>query len=226
MNAMIPDLYGPIHKAVRLALCDFLVLAGSSDCADRKAFAAIEASWKRIEALLDAHNFHEDIHIRPMIHIAAPGIAATLDGQHAALDKGGRAVGNTIAAVGGFAEDADRRRAARDAYVAFSAFMADYFRHLIEEETRAMPALVDHFAPPALFAAHRALLGSIPPDKKLADLPIIARALAPHERIGLMLSARETASPAFFADACRIMEEAIGRAASAPVAAAIELRAA
>lgn len=222
MNAMIPDFYGPIHKAIRLALADFLVLAGASDASDEAAWAKVERGWKRIEGLLDAHSFHEDIHIHPMIHIAAPEIALVLDAQHAALDLGVRKVGEALAAMGALDDAEPRRRAGREVYLSFSAFVSDYFRHLIEEETRAMPALVAHFAPPALFSAHKALLGSIPPDKKLADLPIIARSLAPHERIGLMLAARDGAPPAFFADACRIMEDAIGREAFAPVAEAMK----
>jgi hypothetical protein len=226
MNAMTPDFYGPIHKAIRLAMCDFLVLAGSTDGADRAAWERIEASWRRIEELLHAHSHYEDTHIHPMIRIAAPQIAASLDAEHETLDRGLREIATAFAVMAPLDEAAARRSAARDVYLTFAAFLPDYFRHLIAEETRAMPALVDHFPPAALFATHRALLGSIPPDKKLADLPLIARSLAPQERIGLMVGALESAPCAFFADACRIMEEAIGPEAYAPVAEALSLKAA
>ncbi|MCX5497179.1 hemerythrin domain-containing protein [Kaistia dalseonensis] len=226
MSPPIPDFYGPIHKAIRLALGDFLILLGSSDAADRAHWTRVEVEWSRIEALLEAHSHHEDVHVHPMIHVAAPEVAHTLDAQHETLDSSIHALAETVSELKALDGADDRRRAARSLYLRYSTFMAAYFHHLIEEEMRAMPALVEHFPPSALLDAHRALVGSISPEDKLADLPIIARALAPHERIGLMLATRDNAPPAFFADACRIMQQAIGRDAFEPVAAALKRQAA
>jgi hypothetical protein len=91
-----------------------------------------------------------------------------------------------------------RREAGRDLYRAYTGFMADYFHHLLIEEMRAMPALLKAYSVEQLTATHRALLADIGPQKMLADLPLIIRALAPNERLGLMSGARATSPREFF----------------------------
>jgi hypothetical protein len=226
MSAAAPDFYTLIHKAIRLAMSEHLVHLGSTDAADPVEWAAAHGRWRQIKRLLDAHSRHEDEHIHPLIHRAAPAIAAMLDGQHEDLDDKLAAIDTMMTEVADEVDGNFRRLAAREIYLRFSGFMALYFQHLIEEETEAMPALVDGIAVEEMFAAHFRLLGSMPPEQKLGDLPIIARSLSSPERVDLMTATQAGAPPAFFAEACRIMEESIGPAAFAAVAAAISRKAA
>ena len=85
-----------------------------------------------------------------------------------------------------------------------------------------MPALIAGIPWDQLFAAHSALVGSLPPEERLADLPLIARSLSSPELIGLMAATRSAASPAFFAEARRIMEGAIGEQAFARISSALD----
>jgi len=221
MSGPAPDFYTLIHKAIRLAISEYLVHLGSTDAADAAEWAEAAHAWKRIKRLLDAHSLHEDRHVHPLIHRVAPQIAGLLDRQHADLDEDVKALDALIGAV---AQDVDgdvRRKAAGQIYRRYAAFVASYFNHLMEEETKAMPALLAGVPTEELLAAHLRLVGSIPAEEKLADLQIIARSLSSPERIALMTATQAGAPPAFFAEACRIMEEAIGPAAYAPVGAAL-----
>ncbi len=166
MNAMIPDLYGPTHRTARMALSDFLVRASAADCAEPEAFQRILRAWKQLSTLLDAQSFCEDIHIHPMLHVAAPELAMALDRQHEAIGRAMRNVGAVLFAVDGLTDPSARRIAAGEAYVGFTALMSEVLLHLVEEETRAMPLLVDRSAPPTLF-------GRCPrrPGKPAAELP-------------------------------------------------------
>lgn len=226
MSAQAPDFYTLIHKAIRLAMSEFLVMLGSTDAADAIEWAGATRGWKQIKRLLDAHSHHEDTHIHPLIHRVAPEIAALLDSQHEALDSQVRAIDMMVVELIAQSDGPARRQLARPVYQRFSAFIAGYYSHLIEEETKAMPALLAHVPTEELVAAHYRLIGSMPPEEKLGELPIIARSLSSPERIALMMATEAGAPPAFFAEACRIMEESIGPAAFAPVAAAIGKRAA
>jgi len=89
-----------------------------------------------------------------------------------------------------------------------------------------MPVLLDRVPVEELFAAHFWLLGSMPPEEKLGDLPIIARSLSSPERVAPMTATQAGAPPVFFAEACRMMEESIGPMAFAVVAAVVGRKAA
>lgn len=225
MRSTAPDFYNLIHKAIRLAMSEFLVRLGSTDASDAGEWAAAAHGWTKIRRLLDAHSLHEDAHIHPLIHIAAPEIAELLDRQHEELDGQVRAIDQMVTTIDGETDATLRRQAARKIYQSFSAFTASYYGHLIEEETRAMPALLARFSPEELLAAHHRLIGSMPPEERLGDLPIIARSLSAPERIALMAATQAGAPPAFFAEACRIMEEAIGSMAFATVTDALAKKA-
>src|SRR5262249_54900739 len=153
-------------------------------------------SWTVLEALLHAHSHHEDNHFHPLIRQAAPAVADLLDSQHAVLDATVDRIGKDFDAIAALTHIQARPSRGRRVSRPYTAFAADYFGPLLAEETQAMPALLAHFPVTRLLAAHQALLAEIGPQKMLADLPLIIRALAPQERLGLMLGARASAPPA------------------------------
>lgn len=222
MTTPTPDFYTLIHKAIRLAMSEFLVTTGAADPADAVAWREVEERWRKIKALLDAHSRHEDTFVHPLIHRAAPDVARRLDSQHEELDLAVRSLDSAIGDMAGRSDSAARRRGGQDIYRAFSGFTARYFDHLTEEEGSAMPALLANIPWDQLFAAHSALVGSMPSEQRLADLPLIARSLSAPEVIGLMAATRSAAPPAFFAEACRIMEGVIGPQAFGRVSAALD----
>ena len=221
MTAPVPDFYTLIHKAIRLALCEYLVALGVTDAANEVEWQAAVGGWVRIKRLLDAHSLHEDTYIHPLIRRVAPAIADVLDGQHHALDDLLGEIDALVVRAAHSTDPIERLRAARAMYQKFSIFMSRYFDHLLEEESLAMPALLERCSVDELRNAHNRLIGSMPPEERLEDLPIIVRSLSQPERIGLMLATKAGAPPAFFADACRIMEGAIGPVAYRAVAAAL-----
>ena len=204
MTAPKPDLYTLIHKAIRLAQSDFLVHLGSTDAANRVEWDATVKGWKAIKKLLDAHSVHEDTHIHPIIHRIAPDIEARLEADHEALDKQVDAIDRQIDALASETDPEVRRTAATAIYQDFAMFMARYFDHLTREETEALPALFAKVPFDELLAARNRLIGSIPPEEKLEELPWIARSLSTPERMVLMLATHSGAPPAFFAECCRI----------------------
>jgi len=161
MNVMLAHIYDANHLAARLAFADFLSETAELDVADRGAWRRVEAAWARLSGRLDAHGFHEDLHIRPMLQIAAPNLARKLDAQHQSLERLSRQIDEELAALRGIDDMVELRRAAVTVLRSFLGFLTEYGQHLMDEDALAMPALADHFHPTALFAARRALLMTI-----------------------------------------------------------------
>mgnify|MGYP000553621973 CR=1 FL=1 len=222
MKAPVPDLYSLFHKALRLGLTDLMNRMAVTDAQDREGWARIEDEGLVLQGILLKHSAHEEHFLHPMILAAAPQVAAKLDADHERLDDGVRRLGAALAGLGAVTDAAERADAAQVIYRELSAFIADYFQHLLVEETEAMPALNRHFPPDVMMQTHRDLVASIPPEEKLAELPLIARAWTPAERIMLMAMTRAAAPRPFFDAARKVMADAIGPEAWAVVAAGLE----
>jgi len=212
---MLAHIYDANHQAAQLALASFLIETADLDVADRSAWRRAEASWAWLRSRLDAHGFHEDIHIRPMLHVAAPNLARRLDAQHQDLERLGREIDDEFAALRGI-EGADERRLATAAmFRSVSSFVSDCCRHLMDEDTLAMPALADHFHPTALFAARRALLATIACEEQWTAAPTAGPPRPLPDGSSLAQAAR-LSTPAFL-DAVRShLAARLARAAASP----------
>jgi hypothetical protein len=220
MNEQSPDLYAWYHKALRRELGAFLTAIGDTDPADHAAWDRIARRWRKLDATLEAHSSHEDGFLHPLIREAAPAVEAEMEAQHHALEETLAALRSGFSAIESEVNPLARRAAAHGLYVRFSGFLADYFRHLVAEETLAMPALQARYTAAELNATRAAMLATIPPDKAAEDLALMAPALAPHERMALLYAMQAKAPPPAFEGALAIVERAIGREAFAPLAAA------
>ncbi len=212
-----PDLYAFIHKTLRLGLSELLIRIGNTDPCDLDAWSRVEVEGHALHDLLLSHSRHEDEFVHPLIRTAAPAVAETLDADHGRLDADVRRMGKALGDLRDVTDPAVRAARARELYLDLSGFVAAYFRHLLVEETQAMPALNRHFPAETLLNTHLNLVGAIPPEEKLRDLPLIVRALTPPERIGLLRATQATAPAAFFEQACRVVRQALGEEAYAAV---------
>ena len=213
---MLAQIYDENHQAARLAFAGFLDETADVDAADRSAWRRVEASWLRLRGRLDAHGFHEDVHIRPMIHVADPRLARRLDAQHQTLERLGRDIDEELAALHGIDGVGERRRAAADLFRSVSGFLSEYCRHMSDEDSLAMPALADSFHPTALFAARRTLLATIAYEEQCTNAPIAAAACPSPERSSLAQAACLT-TQAFLEAATSNLAARLARTAPAPI---------
>ena len=204
-DAMIPDLYGPAHDAMRFALADVLAAIALQDEAE---CGAVAARWMLVARLVDSHARAEAGTLLPLLAIAAPRVAAELGAAHAALAEAADAIGASLATAAG-AADHDRRRHYRAALVLGRHFVGDCLRHLGEEENRARPALVGHFPPATLFAARRALLARLGQTEACANLAVIATAVDRGGACPLLRTAALRDGDGFAKEAERILSDAM-----------------
>lgn len=179
------DLYRPIHKALRLLMAETLVEVGRLDCEDSPE---LHAGLDRVEQLLRAcrsHLQHEDAFLHPALErLQRNGAERThhdhLEHRHA-IDALQRQVTAVRERVGGA-----RQQAADALYDALADFIGENFAHMRIEERDNNARLWSGYDDAALVEVHEALLASIPASEMEDTLRLMARALSPRERAGLL----------------------------------------
>ena len=175
------DLYGPIHKGIRLALSDLLVRLGQADFADEAAARELLGALRRQLVLSAGHLHHEEVEIHGALEARAPGATLTLEADH---DHHRRAFETLEAAIAGVeaAPAAERAAPARQLYLAFSQFAAADFAHMAEEELVVLPLLHRLFTDEELIGMEARIVGAIQPDKMFDYLKLMIPAMNPAER--------------------------------------------
>jgi len=191
------DLYAPIHKALRLAMSETLVLVGRLDVHDPEETVA---TLGRVDALLDllqSHLEHENEFVHAAIEARRPhGAARTADDhvEHLASIQALRAETRALQAARAHA----RPPLALRLYRHLALFVAENFQHMHVEETANNAALWALYSDAELLALQQRLLASIPPVEHLEVARWMVPALDPVERVGMLQGARATMPPEAF----------------------------
>jgi iron-sulfur cluster repair protein YtfE (RIC family) len=191
------DIYAPIHKALRAALCDLLVRLGRTDFAQPAACAAVLADARAQLRFSAAHLQHEDEHIHPALLTRAPEMVARLEHDHREHEAEFQALESLIRAVE-TAAPADRAQAGHRLYLAFAEFVAHDLAHMTQEEQVTGPLLHQLFTDPELQAMEAAIVSSMPPEEAMAAVAVMIPAMNPAERAAFLVFVRDTAPPEAF----------------------------
>lgn len=179
-----PDLYAPIHKALRNFMADTLGAVGRMDAADA---AECAATLSQVRALLAACALHaqiEDEYIHPALQARRPGATRACEAEHAQqrivlqdLERLAEAVGR--------AAGAPRAAAAQELYRRLALFIGENFTHMHEEETIHNALLWAACSDAEVAALHDRIVASIDGPKLARLMRWLAPSLTPAERGGL-----------------------------------------
>jgi hypothetical protein len=191
------DLYGSIHKALRMMMCDTLVGLGRLDVDDEHA---VLQGAQRVFDLLEichAHLNHENRFVHPAMHARDAGSSDAAACEHAEHERHivqlSRMAGALVKTEAG-----QRGPVLMGLYHALSLFVADNFRHMVDEETRHNPVLWAHYSDAELMALHDELVASIVQPEMLATLRWMVPACNPSERAQMLCGMQAQApQPAF-----------------------------
>ncbi|WP_207779288.1 hypothetical protein [Zavarzinia aquatilis] len=188
------DFYGPIHKGLRLGLSRLMLRLGSQDFTDSVSAAALLADLRAQLALSAAHLEHEETHLHKALDARLPGAARTLEDQHRGHQTRFAQLARLMAALEA-APVAEHPAHGHGLYLAFSAFVAEDFHHMHEEEAVTGPILHRLFADEELQAIEMTIIASLTPDENIAYMRLMLPAMTPAERAGL-LSGMKAGAPA------------------------------
>ncbi|MEZ5650740.1 MAG: hemerythrin domain-containing protein [Burkholderiaceae bacterium] len=196
-----PNLYAPIHKALRLMMCETLVEVGQLDLDDRQAR---DSTLAAVRALLDAcraHVGHENDHIHPAIEAVTVGGSQRVANDHVEhLD----AIAMLSDELEALAETPDPL-AAHAFYLHLSTFVAENFVHMRVEETAHNALLWRGYDDQGLHAIHDRLLASIPPQEMMASVHWMLRAASAAERSAMLLDMQQGMPREAFAQVLRMI---------------------
>jgi hypothetical protein len=183
------DLYGPVHKGLRAFMADTLQRFGSLDIEDAGQVQDVCNQALDLLGLLRSHVDHEDEHIHPLLERCRTGSAEQAAEEHVAhrrlLDALVREVRGLRAAPSYVAADA--------LYQDFAELMADNLLHMRLEDIGHQSVLWEHYTDAELAALDARVVGSIAPKEMMLYLRWMLPAMAPPQRLRLMLALRAAA---------------------------------
>ena len=187
------DFYAPIHKGIRLGLCQMLTRLGAADAGDAD-LPQLLADLRAQLRLSEQHLVHEDAVIHTALEARAPGSTSRLAQAHEHHRATFEDIETLVCRIE-HAEGPAKTPLLRALYLRFSLFAADDFAHMAEEEQLMLPILQSLFSDEELMALEDAIVSQIPPEEMVAVASLMIAAATRTDRIG-MLSAMRANAPA------------------------------
>ncbi|MEW5687124.1 MAG: hypothetical protein AB1942_19560 [Pseudomonadota bacterium] len=191
------DIYGPIHKGLRLAHAELLRRLGRADF-EAGVQATLLADLRAHLELAAKHLAHEESVIHPALEARAPGAATRLDSDHAHHQARFAMLESAIRAVE-HAGAADRPALGRALYLAFTAFVAEDLEHMAREETETWPLLCGLFDDEQIAALEMTIISSLSEADNIAFMRLMLPAMNPVERTALLSAMKSGAPPEAYA---------------------------
>jgi hypothetical protein len=186
------DLYGPVHKGLRLALSQMLLRLGAANAEDYEALLII-LDQLRAQLSISAHHLaHEDAEIHPALESRAPGSTARLAQAHANHRQSIEDMEVLIVRIAQ-SPAAERVALMKALYLRFSLFVAEDFAHMAEEEQLILPILQSLFADDELIEIEDRIMSRVAPAEMVAYGRLMIPAATRAERISLLDAIRANA---------------------------------
>lgn len=187
------DLYGPVHKGLRLGMSRMLVRLGAADPADG-GLPQLLADLREQCRLSEDHLAHEDRVIHTALELRAPGSSIRPVQAH---ERHRHTFGELEAAIRTVESAAPTAKsgALRALYLRFSLFVADDLAHMAEEEQLMLPILQALFTDAELMAMEDRIISGLSPEQMVAVGRLMLPAATRSDRI-LMLDAIRANAPA------------------------------
>ncbi|WP_066305650.1 hemerythrin domain-containing protein [Bacillus sp. FJAT-29814] len=178
------DLYGPVHKGIRLALSGLSYQTGSVDSSDYDKVQAFIEEFRSVVIILESHSRDEDDNINESYEKFAPETLQELEQEHEGLEH----------KLEQLAELVNQLEANRANPVEFpklwyqvgkelNRFTADYLIHLQREEGPGMKALWDNLNDDELRVISKNIRSSIPPHAMAIFMHYMIPAISHTERV-------------------------------------------
>ena len=175
------DLYGPIHKGLRLGSSRLLMALGQIETRDPRAVAELLGQLRIHLQLAEEHLQHEDAEYNEPLRSRAPALALLLADDHQHHYETFRELEGLIHAVE-TADDENRAALGRALYLRFSTYFGEDLAHMAREEQEALPAFHAHFSDQELMDMESRIIQSIAPERLTQYYFIMVPGMNPAER--------------------------------------------
>lgn len=191
------DIYGPVHKGLRLAHGNMSQRLGAADWAGEDQTVLI-ADLRNHLRLAASHLEHEDEHIHTALARRDPEAEAELNQQHDHHRARFGVLAGQIASLEA-AGRGDVEGVGRALYHGFNLLVAEDLAHMHHEETVVWPRLCALFSDDELQQMEMAIIASLSPADTIAFMSFMIPAMNRVERAGLLGGMKAGAPPEAFA---------------------------
>lgn len=188
------DGFTNIHKAIRAALAETLVLAGRVDAEDAADRAATIQAVRWLLTFCTMHLAKEDTYIHPAMEARRPGSTAARAAEHREHEE---AFLHLASAVEAF-EARPSAASAAFLYRGLAVFMAENLLHMEQEESTDNAVLWDAYSDAELAEIEGRIVASLKPEEAAEAFRVMLPALAPTERAQLLSGIRAKAPAPVF----------------------------
>lgn len=206
-----PNLYATVHKGLRAAMMSALHGVGSCDGADDAAtLEALDDVTEMLE-LAAVHLEDEELFIHTAMEQRRPGSTAAAHEEHGRQQE-------QVERLRRLVDESQRAGSERTSVLArlyreLSAFVADNFVHMLEEETAHNALLWELFDDGELGAIEGAIVAHISPRAMGSFQRWMIPAMNHAERVDMLAGMRAVAPPEAFAGALAIARSRLDRRA-------------
>ncbi|MGD8191674.1 hemerythrin domain-containing protein [Brevibacillus ginsengisoli] len=200
------DLYGPVHKGLRLALSGICYQVGSADVTDQQKVESFIEEWRRIVITLEAHSHDEDLHLNDVYMKYAPETAKQLEEEHVVLDRQVHEINELVSDLENTASMEERSRIWYQIGRRLNSFTAEYFIHLQREEGPGMEALCNNLDDDQIHELSVKIRSSIQPHAMMIFLHYMLPSITHADRF-VMLSDMKRFAPQEFYEAVLSLAE-------------------
>lgn len=144
---MRKNFYSHVHRFMRQFLADFGATLAKTDFSDAEQTASLKKNFADFVKLSDLHAAHEDKIYHPLIQEKDPTLFQQMESEHKALDEKLKLLSEKLdcAMEVGLSEEEQHARG-EQCYLDYTAYMIEYFTHLLQEELILMPTLQTHYS--------------------------------------------------------------------------------
>lgn len=193
------DLFGPVHKGLRMAHANLMIRLGAVELDDDRALAGLLGYLREHLRLCEEYQGYEEKVIHAALAPHAPGAVKDLDAAHQSHRLLLEDIEDLAHALE-TAPPAGRRRAARALYLAFSRFVAANLDHMAEDEDETLPLLHALFDDEQLLDLKARIVSNMTPFLGAAMLRMMVPAVRHGERLTMLRNIRDSATKDGFAN--------------------------
>lgn len=201
--------YALVHKGLRAAMSQTLLILGRTDWSDAADSADALAQVRELLDFCESHSRHENDFVHPAVEERVPGLTAKLADDHRLQDRS-IAVLHAQLAVQEARQGAARIRGGETLYLDLAMFVADQLQHMHHEETETNLAIWAAYSDAEIMEVQRKLVASMSPQEAALGLRRMLPYATPGERAAMLGELRNNAPAAVFEGVLGMLRPLLG----------------
>lgn len=206
-------MYSAVHKGLRNALSQILVLAGNADYSQQADVEALYLLGKKVFSLMDGHAEDENNIVLSALEEKVAGASTHDTHDHEEIEAKQKELENLLDAMFDAVKAGQTAaKTGQEFFTKFSIFFGEYMLHMVHEETETQQLLWDNFTDDELLVLTHRIVSKFSMEKTLTWYSFMVPAMNPMERLMLYKAARGAMPVEVFA----VVDEAIKQFLPAP----------